>query len=238
MYFKITKVANLISYMSSFKVLKFTDEIKVIPVAFSIGKVGGDDTWGVRLQLIWPQTLDGYFIINNILFHPKFNNALWMESAYTSGFVEKEKIKKSGMQKEWAIAKKIEGEIRFNVLNFYDNNNHMVILKYINELTNYELELLNLVRISAFDKTIDKFVFRISSHWGRKIEFGNHSGSFNTDDYLGEIDLFMKTLQKLSTKQLLEKPVVYTIYDYHNNIELPEKEILLWNPSELYNWGN
>ena len=72
MYFKITKVANLISYMSSFKVLKFTDEIKVIPVAFSIGKVGGDDTWGVRLQLIWPQTLDGYFIINNILFHPKF----------------------------------------------------------------------------------------------------------------------------------------------------------------------
>ena len=91
MYFKITKVANLISYMSSFKVLKFTDEIKVIPVAFSIGKVGGDDTWGVRLQLIWPQTLDGYFIINNILFHPKFNNALWMESAYTSGFVEKER---------------------------------------------------------------------------------------------------------------------------------------------------
>ena len=99
MYFKITKVANLISYMSSFKVLKFTDEIKVIPVAFSIGKVGGDDTWGVRLQLIWPQTLDGYFIINNILFHPKFNNALWMESAYTSGFVEKEKIKKSGIKK-------------------------------------------------------------------------------------------------------------------------------------------
>jgi hypothetical protein len=40
------------------------------------------------------------------------------------------------MQKEWAIAKKIEWVIRFNVLNFYDNKNHIVILKYINVLTN------------------------------------------------------------------------------------------------------
>jgi|JI61114DRNA_FD_contig_31_1771704_length_360_multi_1_in_0_out_0_1 hypothetical protein len=45
-------MANLIRYISTIKILKFTNEIKVISFAFSISKVCGDETCGARPQLI------------------------------------------------------------------------------------------------------------------------------------------------------------------------------------------
>lgn len=141
----LQKIENLDKYLSEFDIKIYAEGIKVYPVAWSQSRPGRDDYWGVDLRLSTGEFVEPFLWYFGYLSHEKLGR-LWRDSAYTSGSSEKNALERTGMIKEWGQAKKIEGEIKYNVLYNYDKYRHIEFLEKFNYISDSSLKTLSQIR--------------------------------------------------------------------------------------------